>query len=439
MILRITTAPCERLGYAARVTREGPVSRSALGRRWAPVLLALGAVLLILALPDPAREVEEEILASARGRIVGFIEFELPPLETFDPEATLPTDLGAEPFPEGSLTEGPTGDVRVLLLDGPRAGETVDAFVAGTTTAVDRSDFAVGDEVVVTFRGSPTGEPFVGVSDRWRLPVLAVLAAVFVAAVVLVGGGRGLRALVALALTVALVIKVVVPQLLEGTAPLPLALLVAAVVTIVTIGLTEGLGRISLAAVAGTLAGLAITGLLAAAVTELARFSSAAGDELVFLDVAGQEFDVRGLLLGAFVLGALGVLDDVTVTQAATVDELSTVAGLRGRELYLSALRIGRSHIAATVNTLFMAYVGASLPLLVLFTLSQTPMVLTANSEVVAVEIVRALVGSLGIVSAVPLTTAFATWLADRADRYPGEGPDGRMPHELYGLTHHRS
>jgi uncharacterized membrane protein len=208
-------------------------------------------------------------------------------------------------------------------------------------------------------------------------------------------------------------------------------------VTVVTIGLTEGFGRISLAAIAGTLAGLAITGVIAAVVTELARFSSAAGEELVFLEFAGQEFDVRGLLLGAFVLGALGVLDDVTVTQAATVEELSSMTGMRGRELYLSALRIGRSHIAATVNTLFMAYVGASLPLLVLFTLSQTPMTVTTNSEVVAVEIVRALVGSLGIVSAVPLTTAFATWLSDRADRDSGQGYDGRISEDVLGLTRH--
>jgi uncharacterized membrane protein len=131
------------------------------------------------------------------------------------------------------------------------------------------------------------------------------------------------------------------------------------------------------------------------------------------------------------------VLDDVTVTQAATVEELSSMTGMRGRELYLSALRIGRSHIAATVNTLFMAYVGASLPLLVLFTLSQTPMAVTTNSEVVAVEIVRALVGSLGIVSAVPLTTAFATWLSDHADRDSGQGYDGRISEDVFGLTRH--
>jgi uncharacterized membrane protein len=106
------------------------------------------------------------------------------------------------------------------------------------------------------------------------------------------------------------------------------------------------------------------------------------------------------------------VLDDVTVTQAAAVEELAERGGLGGARLFLSAMNIGRSHVAATVNTLFLAYVGASLPLLVLFALSEQPPALILNGEIVAVEIVRTMVGSLGIVAAVPLTTAIAVWLA---------------------------
>lgn len=374
-------------------------------RPHAAVVLTAVAVLLVLALPDARREGAEPI-AAYQGRIVEVLDRATPGIP--DPDA--PPDPGA---PEPA---GPRGDVRVLLLDGPDAGDTIEAFLGGPSTAVDRDDYAAGDEVVVTFRGDPSGVPFVSVSDRWRLPVLGVLGALFIAAVVLVGRGRGLRALVALALTIALVVKVLIPQILLGIPPIPLALLIAAGVTVVTIGLTEGLGRTSLAAISGTIAALALTGILAAVFGELARFSAAAGEELVFLQVSGEPFDVRGLLLAAFVLGALGVLDDVTVTQAATVEELAARAGLRGRELYLSALRVGRSHIAATVNTLFMAYVGASLPLLVLFALAGQPGAMTLNSEIVAIEVVRTLVGSLGIVAAVPLTTLVATWLADRAD-----------------------
>jgi hypothetical protein len=122
------------------------------------------------------------------------------------------------------------------------------------------------------------------------------------------------------------------------------------------------------------------------------------------------------VLLAAFMFGAIGVLDDVTVTQATAVEELVKHGGLRGRRLFASAFNVGRSHIAATVNTLFLAYLGASLPLIVLFVLSRQPTTLIINGELVAIEIVRTLVGSLGIVAAVPLTTLIAVWLtADKA------------------------
>jgi YibE/F-like protein len=221
------------------------------------------------------------------------------------------------------------------------------------------------------------------------------------------------RALIALALTMAVVVRVLVPLLLRGVPPIPIAVIIATAITILTVGLTEGFSRASVAAILGTTGALALTALLAAVATVASGFTNAAGTDLAYLQTAeGQGLDLRGLLLAAFMLGAIGVLDDVTVTQAATVEELAGHAGLRGRRLYASAFNVGRSHIAATVNTLFLAYVGASLPLLVLFAVSRQPTVLTLNGEVVSVEIVRTLVGSLGIVAAVPFTTAIATWLA---------------------------
>jgi uncharacterized membrane protein len=293
----------------------------------------------------------------------------------------------------------------------------VDAFLGTSSIATRVEDFSVGDDVIVTFTGQPDGTAFVTVSDRYRLPVLAILAIAFVAAVVIVGRGQGVRALVALGLTVALVIKVIVPQILSGTSPVPLAIVVASVVTIVTIGLTEGVRRPSVAAILGTISGLAITGVTSWLVTEAARFSVSGAEDLLFLwSALGGTLDIRGLLLAAFILGALGVLDDVAVTQAATVEELGTRSGLRGRELWSSAQKVGRSHIGATVNTLFLAYVGASLPLVVLFVYTGQAATTVINGEVVAIEIVRTLAGSLGIVAAVPITTAIATLLLDRAD-----------------------
>ena len=129
----------------------------------------------------------------------------------------------------------------------------------------------------------------------------------------------------------------------------------------------------------------------------------------------GNGLDLRGILLAAIILGAVGVLDDVTVTQSVVVDELAERGFLRGRTLFGSALGIGRSHIGATVNTLFLAYVGASLPLLVVLLLTRQPPALVWNNEEIATEVVRTLAGSLGIVAAVPLTTLVATLLAGRA------------------------
>ena len=190
----------------------------------------------------------------------------------------------------------------------------------------------------------------------------------------------------------------------------------ATAITAITILLTEGRSRASLAAILGTSAALALAGLLAAAATAAAAFTYSAGSDLAFLvTLSGSGLDLRGVLLAAMLLGAVGVLDDVTVTQAVVVEEIAARSPLRGRALFLSAHGIGRSHIGATVNTLFLAYVGAALPLLIVLLVSHPPFALVYNSEDIATEIVRTLAGSLGIVAAVPLTTFIATTLVGRA------------------------
>ncbi len=185
-------------------------------------------------------------------------------------------------------------------------------------------------------------------------------------------------------------------------------------VTLATLLLTEGFSRVTLAAVCGTFAALALTAGLAAVFTAAAGFTVLQGnEEIAFLiPLVGDRIDLNGILLAATVFGALGVLDDVTVTQAATVEQLhraepvASRAGVIGR-----AMRVGRAHIAATVNTLMLAYLGAGLPLLLLFALSGQSPLLVLNGEIVAVEVIRALVGSVGIVAAVPLTTVIAAVL----------------------------
>jgi uncharacterized membrane protein len=332
--------------------------------------------------------------------------------------------------PDAGTDDAGQPQLTVQLIEGERAGEEVTAVIQQPGMALPGAEpprYAAGDEVVVSVFSGPAGG-FATVDEPWRVPLLVWLAAGFAAAVLLVGGLRGARSLVALAFTLLVVGKLLIPLLLAGWPPLPLAIGTAAGVTVITLLLTEGARRTTLAAILGTAGALAVTALLAHVATEAARFSSLQGsEEVAFLVVLlGQEVDLRGLLLAATILGALGVLDDVTVTQAAAVAELRATSPAATRaDVFARAMAIGRSHIAATVNTLVLAYVGASLPLLLLFAVGESSPLVAVNGELLAVEVVRALAGSIGIVAAVPLTTAIAAFLVppSEASGHPHPGP----------------
>lgn len=365
------------------------------------IAIAAGVVLLagIVLMPDltPADAVPVVGQQNAHGRIV---------------EELAPDQTGLPRF-------------SVEMIDGPDAGGLVEAVVQDASGAMPgsgtRAPYAIGDEVVVTVFTGPAGG-FAVISEPWRIPLLGIVVAAFAAVVVVVGGLRGARSLVALALTLAVVVKVVVPLLLRGYDPILLAVGIGAAVTVVTLLLTEGPGRVTLSASLGTLAALVLTAVLAAVFTAAAEFTILQGsEEIAFLiPLVGDRVDLQGILLAATVFGALGVLDDVTVTQAATVEQLHRAQPMATRSGVISrAMRIGRSHIAATVNTLVLAYLGAGLPLLLLFALSAQAPLTVLNGEIVAVEVIRALVGSIGIVAAVPLTTLVAALLI-----VPGRPPD---------------
>jgi uncharacterized membrane protein len=372
----------------------GPVERAWLGL-WTHLPAVLGGAALVVALlllPDlgPSSRPQTGI-ELGHGRIV----------ELLDP--------GADPAAPEAL---------VLLLDGSRAGEELEAFLQGPSGQLEVPDYRVGDEVVVSQSLEPDSV-YVAVADRWRIPALAIMFGLFAAAVVIVSGWRGVRSLIALVLTLVAVVKVLLPLLLAGWPPVPVAIGTAVLVSLATFVLTEGVRRTTFAALLGTLASLALVGILAAAFSALAAFTAIQGtEEIVFLQtLLGEDIDFSGLLLAAVIIGAMGVLDDVTISQAATVAELHRAEpGASPATLVGRAMNVGRSHIAATVNTLVLAYVGVSLPLLVLFAVGGQSPGLLASQEVVAVEVMRALAGSIGIVLAVPLTTWIAVAFV-RADR----------------------
>jgi uncharacterized membrane protein len=329
-------------------------------------------------------------------------------------------------------TDPGTPDVRIEVLDsvedGPQRGDIIEGFLQGPSGLEARPEFDVGDEVIVNISTDPE-LGFVAVNDRYRVQTLAVLLGLFALAVTVVGGWRGVRSLIALALTLAVVVRLVVPLILAGWDPAPVAILAATGVTIATFLLTEGARRQTVAAALGTAISLTLVAVLASVFDSLSRFTPLRGSESAgfLISMGGTQLDLGGLVLAAVIFGALGVLDDVTVTQAATVQELyESDPRVRPLALAARAMNVGRSHIAATVNTLVLAYVGASLPLIVLFAAGRQDPLLIVSGEVVAVEVVRALVGSIGIVAAVPLTTMIAVGLIGRRLPLIGEGTGSR-------------
>lgn len=307
------------------------------------------------------------------------------------------------------------------LLEGPTPGtRATQEFERIPSTP----DFREGESVVLNY--IPEADPSFQYqyADRERRGVLLWLTAAFAAAVIILGRLRGLAALAGLALSAGVLVFFIVPAILAGTNPILVATVGATAIALVALYLAHGFGPLTHVALLGTVGSLIITIGLAALTTSLATFSGLSGEESIYLTLVG-DIDVRGLLLAGIVLGALGALDDVTVTQASAVWEVRRAnPALGAGELFRSGLRVGRDHIASTVNTLLLAYAGASIPLLLLFALSQQSLGVIANSEVVAVEIVRTLVGSIGLVAAVPVTT----WLAARTA--------AKLPEEALGRGH---
>lgn len=276
-------------------------------------------------------------------------------------------------------------------------------------------EYVVGDEVVVG--AFDTGEQIqYEVIDYQRAQPLLILALIFVAALIILSRWRGLAALAGLAFAIVVLTVFVLPALLDGSSPLAVAVVGAAVIMVGTMYLTHGVSVRTTIALIGTLISLTLTGILGYVFVDAGRFTGVTDEETGYLQFLGIEVESSGLLLAGLVIGALGVLNDVTVTQTVAVWEVAAAnRTIDRRGLFSSGMRIGREHVGATVNTLVLAYVGASLSVPMLLIVADQDLVQMLQTEQVAAEIVRALVGSLGIVAAVPITTALAAFAVGSA------------------------
>jgi uncharacterized membrane protein len=273
------------------------------------------------------------------------------------------------------------------------------------------SALRAGDDILVTRAELPDGTTIYSFYDFERSTPLLALVVLFVVCVLLLGRWRGLGAIGGLAASMVVIIGFMLPSLLDGNSPVAVALVSAGAIAFIALYLAHGFTAATNVALLSTFASLLITGTLAWIFIRAAHFTGFTDESTFFLDALGVTVDARGILLAGIVIGSLGVLDDVTVTQVSAVGQLRrSQPDATAAELYRSALTIGRDHISSTVNTLVLAYAGASLPLLLLFTETQQGFGGVAVREIVAVEVVRALVGSIGLVASVPIST----WLAAR-------------------------
>ncbi|MFH1291978.1 MAG: YibE/F family protein [bacterium] len=271
--------------------------------------------------------------------------------------------------------------------------------------------YKVGDRVIVNYNQDSEGQSMFFVIDYVRQVWVYWLALIFAVVVMAVGRLKGLRALVVLALTFLIILKFIIPRILAGSSPLLVSIIGSLFILILAVYATEGLNRESTLVVASVFISLVVIGLLSVLFTSLTRLTGFASEESLFLiGFANQTINMQGLLLAGIIIGALGVMDDVVITQIALVQELRiTNPQLSKKHLYTKAMKVGVSHMASMVNTLFLAYAGASLPLLLLFSMSSSVSLSNAlNSETVTTEIVRTLVGSIGLVLSIPISTLLA-------------------------------
>jgi uncharacterized membrane protein len=307
--------------------------------------------------------------------------------------------------------------VGVKILEGPQKGRT---STLTTVASVGSLDVAKGDRIRVYKNTPPPGragehfQPY-SFADYDRRSAMLWLSIGFVVLLLVTGRWHGLRALLGLIVSLVIVVEFIVPAILHGSSPLAVAVVGAFAVMLVMMPLSYGFGAKAMAAWLGTAISLLIAAGLATVFSRAAHLSGAASDESVYLGASQSGLSLQGLLVAGMVIGALGVLVDLTVSQASTVIALRRAnpsLGFNG--LFRGALDVGHDHIAATVHTLVFAYAGAALPVLLIFSVGSTSFTDAVNGEAVSDEVIAALVGSIGLIASMPITTALAAVLATR-------------------------
>lgn len=319
---------------------------------------------------------------------------------------------------EGMITLGevtqPYQLLSVTMIEGKYAGIPFDIEYGTRQIRNDMILLDEGERIFVTVSSTPDGTLSAYFTDFYRRDSLLLLAGIFIAVSIMISGWKGVRSIIGIMLSLAVIVWIVLPGIQQGRDPLSISILGSFLFVGFSLYIIYGWTVKTHAAVMGSFIALAITGVLAYIFVNHAQLTGYGDENMFFITQLTQNtLNVRSLLLAGVLIGTLGVLDDLVISQASAVFELfRNKPDQTFRGLFNSAMNIGQDHIAATVNTLVLAYAGASLPMLLLFSFRNVDFGLAINLEFIAEEIVRTMVGSLGLFAAVPITTALAAFIA---------------------------
>lgn len=317
--------------------------------------------------------------------------------------------------PAGSTEYQLYQKLELLVTKGSLKDRTI-TVENGDIPVANNLKYKLGDKLVVTFGKDAEGNDYFTITDYIRRGSLVWLFVIFIVLTAAVGRWQGASSLLGMGVSFLVIFKFILPKISSGSNPVLIAILGSLLIIPATFFLSHGINKKTFIAIIGTLIALIITGILANVFVETAKLTGFASEEAGFLQVNHPGLiNIKGLLLAGIIIGVLGVLDDITVSQSAIVRQLKIAnPQLKTGELYQKAMSVGKDHIASMVNTLVLVYTGASLPLLLLFIDNPHPFTEIINYEIIADEIVRTLVGSIGLISAVPVTTVIASLVACR-------------------------
>lgn len=316
--------------------------------------------------------------------------------------------------------ENETGDIvqqnlKLKALSGSFKGQEVLYEGIDNFQVLSNQVYQKGDRVIVSYNHDIEGNEYFFITDYDRSNPILWLSIIFVLSVIVIGRWKGLRSLIALFISFVVILKFIVPQIMSGSDPVLISVFGGIIILFFAIYLTQGINKKAHIANISLIISLVFIAFLSMWFTKLARLSGYAGEETIFLmDRTGGSLNLQGLLLAGILIGTLGVLDDVIISQVSTVEQLKIAnPQLSKRQIYLRSLKVGIDHITSMINTLFFAYAGASLPLLILFTQSDIlglNFSQVMNNEIIATEIVRTLLGSIGIILSIPIANYLASY-----------------------------